>query len=386
MLIGECMKKKVTIDMKKSPNHHIGIIGESGTGKTTAMRYLAENIVECGGTVLFVDGTGDEIWDSLNSANVIDAKEGIRLPLLTPLVSSRGCEESRFEVIEKVVDAMSRQCHFGTAQADELKAALEWIGENGEYQKDGIRALDSALLMAGTRPAERVREMLSCITRNNIIVDGNFELATGKINRLDLRLMSERTIRIIQDLVISYVKRMAWSGMFALRPVYILVDELRNFVHGKNAFLPEIISEGRKYGLSVVWATQCFADIGDKNLCSRMMQAGSLLIFRPAENEVNILAKQIYSTNPGRYARIMRSLDIGSCLACGNFMWDETEVSYPIRVDIPAVSRHDVHTKSEDHECENQDGSITSVSCNVGLTRLELKEGRGLVVDTTHGK
>lgn len=345
MKIGTYEGREVHLDTNSMANSHMGIIGRSGEGKTSSMVYLANNIVSDGGTVLVVDGTGDEVWQRGSRINIISAKDSIPIPLLSPISGEAGVEEDEFDMITKAFEAFDRQGNFGCAQGDELKSALQWLISEQTYAKDGIKALDEALELAGTRPAYRVRDKLRAITRANLFVDGDFPLAKNHLNYLDLHVLPETSQRMVADVILSFIKRKAWLKGFADEDLFIFVDEVKHYLSGREAVIPGLLAEGRKYGLNIIWATQCLSDISDKRILGSMMQACCVEFFRPADNEVDFIAKKINGNNPGDVARRLRNLRIGSCLAVGTFSVGGRQIKTPLPISIPL--ERELHETSE---------------------------------------
>ncbi len=352
--IGEYKGKDVKL-FEDTPNKHLGILGRSGTGKSTFLSIMADLVAKEGGTVVVLDLNGDFCAIDNTNCQHIYVADGVNMPIFTKMCSNNGRCETDADVVENVENSITRQLMFGCRQKSELRGALEYMQENGYYQSKGIAALDEVLESSGTPSAERVREELQCLTERQIFVDGPLELQTGTIYHFDFGGLAERPARIADDIILATIKRKAWMGEYERNEIFVLVDEAQHFISGRDPLIPELLAEGRKYGVNVVWATQSLGTISRGRLRGKMLQSATELFFRPADDELETVARIINPANPGKWIRNLRDLKVGQCVAVGGFTVGGYPMKVPIRVNISSPKgENDLITTTE--EVEIRDG------------------------------
>ena len=91
-------------------------------------------------------------------------------------------------------------------------------------------------------------------------------------------------------------------------PFTIAVDEIGSFVTGP--FL-ELLAEARKYGVSLVMATQSLSAMDDQVRRLMLTNIGTLVAFRSGADDVELLLKEF----AGKFRpEILMALDVGECV------------------------------------------------------------------------
>ncbi len=91
-------------------------------------------------------------------------------------------------------------------------------------------------------------------------------------------------------------------------PFTIAVDEIGSFVTGP--FL-ELLAEARKYGVTLIMATQSLAAMDEKVRRSMLTNIGTLVAFRSGADDVELLQKEF----AGMFRpEILMALDVGECV------------------------------------------------------------------------
>jgi DNA phosphorothioation-dependent restriction protein DptH len=100
----------------------------------------------------------------------------------------------------------------------------------------------------------------------------------------------------------------------------VVLDEIQNLDHKLDSPLGQLLTEGRKFGVSLILATQTMSNLS-KDQRDRLFQASHKLFFRPADTEVRSFA-QILSdaTNQPQSEWVDRlaSLKRGECYSLGH--------------------------------------------------------------------
>ncbi len=122
-------------------------------------------------------------------------------------------------------------------------------------------------------------------------------------------------------------------------PKVLVLDEIQDLDHRPDSPLAQLLTQGRKFGVSLVLATQTMSNF-DKEKRDRLFQASHKLFFKPADSEVRSFAQILAdATNQPQSEWVTRlsSLKRGECYSLG-FSWNENtkrlEVgkSYRIRI------------------------------------------------------
>lgn len=355
--LGKYKNQTVTTDDKSCLNGHICVIGESGAGKTVECQKLIACAVEQGATVVAFDLHGalspdqifwkyESVWNE--NLNDISAEQGIVCDLFSPMVYPDGTTENVADMIETLTDVFGGTIGVGHRQRGELRSALEFVVERGTYEKEGIRALDKALALAGNSTAEAVREKLHCVVGRNIFVQGETFVKGSKINVFRISKCSLTTQKIVSEVLLAYIWRLALAEQYKAAPIYIFVDEYQNLLSGPNSTLAQLISEGRKFGVNLILATQVLESGKSSAVNQRILQSGVKLYFKPAANKVNATAKLINPLREGEWARMLRTLGIGEFVADGNFLLDGWSRNEPLKVSA--------YEEKETSESESRNG------------------------------
>ena len=120
---------------------------------------------------------------------------------------------------------------------------------------------------------------------------------------------------VIVDLLLFDEFRTASQG--GQPPRYIYIDEMQNLSIDKDCYLGKILTEGRKYSLNVILASQ---SIREFNASERTMlcQANHKLLFHPALLEVKYYAELLASPqHRAEISDLLRNLEVGQCVFQG---------------------------------------------------------------------
>ena len=104
------------------------------------------------------------------------------------------------------------------------------------------------------------------------------------------------------------------------KPMTIVLDEMQNLDHAPDSPIDKMLREGRKFGISLILATQTISNF-DKEQKDRLFQASTKLFFKPATTEVDSFAKLLsqvssdYNANDWRDR--LNKLNKGQCYYLG---------------------------------------------------------------------
>jgi energy-coupling factor transporter ATP-binding protein EcfA2 len=320
---------------------HMYIIGRTGSGKTTLMFSLAKHDIENGEGIAFIDPHGDVSEDLLASipeerindliyVNPIDLKHpiGINLLELTPGLDEDDAELEKEVVCEGVISLFRKVfSKEENANAHRIEYILRntiytafnletptiftiydlfnnppfqkevikhltdenlknfWkfeFGRAGDYQVvkmvGGVTAKVGRFLFSPT--AKRILEQKkSTINFDKVLSEGKILLCNFSQGNL-----GEDTAKLLGTTILTKVQqaalRRARIAKEKRRPFYLYVDEFQNFA--THSFI-KMLSEGRKYGLSVCIAEQSTSQQDDRNIVNTILaNVTTVICFRSA--------------------------------------------------------------------------------------------------------
>lgn len=340
--IGTKNGKEVYFERHRSLNGHLLLIGKSGSGKSVAAESLCLEIVKNGGTIIAFDLhqvlAPDQIFGDLKEgfdeySNIIDVyKQGITCPLFTPLVFEDGETEKEIDTVGAVTDVITRAYGLHCQQKATLRKAVMHTYNIGAYASEGIIALDDALVCIGSEVAVNVREKLFQVTNHNVFKDGPLFIKPGMINIIRLSQFDLETQSVLGEIILSYIWRLASARSLEFNPLYIYADEAQNLTLRKTGALAQFLSEGRKFGINLLLATQSLSVGFSTTEQKRLMQTGLQLYFRPANNEVNQVAKMLDPAKVADWALALRTLRVGECIATGALRVEDKEIDVPLKI------------------------------------------------------
>ena len=306
--LGQHRGKEVKFDMRNAPNKNIVIFGSSGTGKSTEEQKIAVEIVAQGRTAVMLDchqvlGEDEIFWKHKEKFNLymneINAYEvGIACDLFEPMIHSDGVREDSADAIYAVLDVLDRTLKFGHAQKAALRMAISHVVEEGAYGKEGFRAIDQE----------------------------------GKINIIRLSKFDLGTQETVAEMILSYIWRLAVVNYFRRKEIFLFVDEFQNLPSGKRSSLAQILSEGRKFGVNLILATQQLPRSNASVVQQSLMQCGLILYFKPGADQVRVAAKMIDPENVNEWMQVLRGLKKGEFVASGTLELSGHRIECPLRV------------------------------------------------------
>ena len=340
--LGQVNNYEVTTDTSESFNGHTLMIGMPGAGKTVQAQNQMIQIARAGGTVIALDTRGslsdDQIFpplESLFKENLHDINahtDGVQGDLFTPVKYPDGTVERAEDAVCSIVDILCGPMHFGSRQKNVLRMAVTKVFRNGTYATRGIRAVDDELAKMDTVIAMDVREKLSLLTSRNMFRPGNDMTIPGKINVIRLSKFDSNTQISFAETVCAYLWRMAMADKFKKTPVYLFIDECQNMPCGKNSMLAQMLSEGRRFGINLILATQFLENSSRSSVQERITQCGLILFFKPSVNKTDQTARVIDPANKSTWSEVLRGLKVGEFVAVGPTLLNGQKNECPLKV------------------------------------------------------
>ena len=222
---------------------HIGIYGSTGSGKSTTLRKISDELMESGWKIIIIDWTGEHTASFKNKGlHVIDPRWTLipintflrdvtgRQTLAEILADALGLSEPQTFMLSKIIEKIKLN------NLKDIVSAVEIWPEESNWDREVKRGLYRKIIL------------LKNLNYKNIYTPDRSAIVD--ISRLN----SPRLKRLYAMLLITYlnyIKRKDFTGK-----ILLVIDEAHNLFFGESKVLEDILSESRKYGLHVIYATQ----------------------------------------------------------------------------------------------------------------------------------
>ncbi|MCC8046817.1 MAG: hypothetical protein LIP12_15265 [Clostridiales bacterium] len=324
-------EQAVTIS-KNSPNYSVLITGISGSGKSYAIDGIEHKIVQNGGTVLEIDINGNRQNEQEDIYHIILAnKIGLSEEFVAGYVSSESmqyecCSQSIVEILSASLSALGRV--LGEAQLNSLRAVVDDSLRDNQSNY-GIILQIQRRLKEGDETDRKVYDKLQVLLSSNVFRRDGGNIESGKINIVSFAGMDEEVRKMTIEILLTSIMRKRRDDSDANEGLSIVVDEFQHLSLKRSLSLHQILTEGRKYGLNLILATQ-FVACFDREQQAVINQAASRVYFKQASSEVRNAARNISAARRDSWEMKLRGLGIGEAVAVGDFCVEGREVQAPI--------------------------------------------------------
>lgn len=344
-------------------NRHILVFGASGTGKTYTIQALLCELAKYQQNSLIVDYTNGFTNKQLEPA-VVDylnpEQHVIRVEPLTINPFRQQCEViddinlpgSPANTAQRVSGVFAEVYQFGDQQKSALYNAVR---EGVEQQSDNfnlVRLMEKLENMSNAGgpaagPAASVRSKIQPFVDMNPFGQEDPESWEKIYNDqhshchiIQLAGFMKDTARLITEfsLIDLYWYYRATGNKDDAK--VIVLDEIQNLDHRLDSPLGQFLTEGRKFGIALVLATQTLSNL-NKDERDRLFQASHKLFFKPAETEIKSFASILADASGEKqedWVMRLSTLKRGECYSLGSALNEKTgklEVNkwFKIRVD-----------------------------------------------------
>jgi DNA phosphorothioation-dependent restriction protein DptH len=346
---------------KELHNRHMLIFGSSGMGKTYAIQCLLNELGCAGQNSLVVDYTNGFLPDQLEDDTVkcLSPKQHIirQSPLpISPFkrqgqkIGEVSIPESPSSAAKRISAIFKTVYDLGDQQFsvlfDAIISGLDNFGENlilenlleildgfleeKQHSRSTIQSVLSKLkpfimekpFAADTKGMEWSQLFLDETNRSHVFQLAGLDMYSG-------RLVTEF---ILWDLY-AYVRVKGNKNL----PKVVVLDEVQNLDHKEGSPLSKYLTEGRKFGLALILATQTLSNLANDQQ-SRLFQAAHKLFFKPAETEMKEYAMVLQNAT-GENAKLwierLSRLNKGECYSLGPSLADNQilrQIAVKIRI------------------------------------------------------
>ena len=207
--------------------------------------------------------------------------------------------------------------------AETISEGLDRVGEAFDF-----KILWEDLKEKGASAAALANKIGPLVHENVFSVDsaGNwkafYEEPEQKTSILQLAGIDRHISRIATEFILWDLYDFACSSGSKDRPLPVVLDEIQNLDHRLDSPLGKALTEGRKFGLSLILATQTLSNLKQDER-DRLFQASHKLFFKPAETEVKEYAKileQSVSERSDVWISRLNKLGKGECFSLGPYL------------------------------------------------------------------
>lgn len=324
-------------------NRHMLIFGSSGMGKTYTIQCLLFELGRNGQNSLIVDYTNGffdnqletEFKGLLKPVQHVVRKEPLAInPFRQQAEQIEGelLPESASSTAQRVSGVFSEVYSFGDQQKSALYQAVKSGLERSVNARmtliDLIPQLEELMKQKGTvgQSAASVVSKLRPFIDQNPFGEEDPEswarLFTDLAHRchiLQLAGFMKDAARLVTEFSLIDLYWFYRSCGTQHIPRVIVLDEVQNLDHREESPLAQLLREGRKFGFSLILATQIMSNL-DKDEKDRLFNAAHKLFFRPAETEMRTYA-EIAAVSTGEKADVwikrLATLKKGECYSLG---------------------------------------------------------------------
>ena len=343
------MYKTVTVKLAKSggkgqvnlallhpglDNGHSLITGKTGSGKTVGSSIFIDEYLKNNISVFAIDFTDGLRPDTMPEAfyrknkdriNIIPVYDvGLSMNLLERkeiLVNGEKRLEKACDLADRITDIMTETHNLGQSQQCLLsEATLEALTENDAITAE-LSDVCEILEEKSGQSAKSLLMKLRRIERRNIFTSGSFswnEILYGEptLTIFQLSGLQNEIKKLVYDFLVMDFMFYAMLHGKRDKPCVLWADECQKLNFKKNSPLYDVLTLGRKFGVSAIFCSQYIHDNFDAGTEKCLSMAATRLIFRPTDAECKYIAKQ-YGIKDENKLKNLKPLE---CLAFGKFI------------------------------------------------------------------
>ena len=327
----------------KLNNRHFLIFGNSGMGKTYAIEAILAELARKMQNSLIVDYTNGFLNKQLKEAFLnsvaplqhIVRRDGLPINPFRKGSDDDGCggtlEESEWDVATRVTSIFDSVYNLGDQQRSvlidaiqsgmssnpafgmsDLLPALEEFLDDGVHQQSALKSVISKLKPFVAAKLFREGESIGW---DELFSDKEHPCQVFQMTMLDRTTYLLLTEFALWDLYST--ARTAWEET---QPHVIVLDEVQNLDQKLDSPLGKFLTEGRKFGLCLIAATQTLSNLKDDEK-ARLFQAAHKLFFKPADSELKRYSELIRTAaqtgTADEWKARLSSLVKGQCISIG---------------------------------------------------------------------
>lgn len=319
-------------------NRHMLITGTSGQGKTYSIQTMLYELSKSNVSAIVFDYTEGFRFDQLEKPFLEKMGNSVKQHIIyytgVPInpFKRQEIEVAGMTIPEKPADVAAR-----------IANIFKHVYDFGDQQFSAIfEAARKGMMKYGDQMnMNRFQEMLEEEKKNNktaqsviskmapffysIEFNSTEEFDWGKIlyaEKPELNIFQLTSIDREMQVIITEL--MLWDAWYYTKkvgskekPFVAILDEAQNLSHKSNSPSAAILTEGRKFGWSAWFATQSLKVLADDEVV-RLLQAANKLYFKPTDDEMVKMSKQLDPTDGNLWLSSLKNLKKGQCIVVGD--------------------------------------------------------------------
>ena len=324
------------------PNRHILVFGASGTGKTYTIQALLCELGKAGQNALIVDYTNGftshqlekVVRERLSPKQHLVRKEPLPINPFRQqcdYIDDERLDEDPSTTAQRVTGVFSEVYQIGDQQKSALYTAIRdgLTADSASFNLEALAASLDAMSAAGGPVASSAATALSRIRpfvdmhpfaqEDPASWEAMYIDTKSRCHIVQLAGFSKDIARLITEFSLIDLYRYYRAQGSKDRPRIVVLDEIQNLDHRPGSPLGQMLTEGRKFGFSLVLATQTLSSL-DKDARDQLFQASHKLFFKPADTELKSFAQVLADATGDKseeWVQRLSSLARGECYSLG---------------------------------------------------------------------
>ncbi|EMK6905710.1 DNA phosphorothioation-dependent restriction protein DptH [Vibrio cholerae] len=322
---------------KDLANRHLIIFGSSGQGKTYCIQGLLMSLADAQIRSLVIDYTNGflpnhletEFIERVNPKSNILCNEPFGMSPFRAQKQDFGgifIEEKPHMVAGRVASVFNKV--YSTIGERQI-AVLNEVIESGVQRYGSAYSLQNMLddLNEEETAGPALASKLAPLVKSNLFSSNSdkswsevFESQENGSTIMQLASLNHDISMLCTEFLLWDLYAYACSYGSKEKPLPIVLDEVQNLDHRLESPLGKMLTEGRKFGVSLILATQTLSMLR-KDEQDRLFQASHKLFFAPAKTETKTYAKILELSMPGTkqadWEKQLGELSKGQCLSVG---------------------------------------------------------------------
>jgi len=326
---------------KDLANRHLIVFGRSGQGKTYCIQGLLMEMAKHQLNSMVIDYTNGFLPEQLEKEFKEKVQPKTDLVVHKPLdlnpFNKQTQKVAGIQIADKSHDVASRiasvfKSVYSSIGDQQLPTLIRVIEEGIELHGVNYN-FDSMLkdLMEAGKHGEALANKLTPIVKANIFSckhsadgwEGIYKSEQPTTRLIQLATLSRDIWRLATEFILWDLYSYVCAHGNKNSPLPIVLDEVQNLDQKLDSPLGKMLTEGRKYGLSLILATQTLSNL-KKDEQDRLFQAAHKLFFAPAETEIDSYAKlleqAVPASNKKAWLQELAKLKKGECISVGLHM------------------------------------------------------------------